>query len=655
MRSPRPSGTSRTPGLSRGPLRACALLVLVLSACGGAGEADPDTARAPLIDLDGDGWGAPLDCDDSLPERSPDATELCNGLDDDCDGVIDDNALDGTWVWLDYDRDGWGSATTGGTWCGDASIDARPWVTNHGDCDDEDSTRSPSAVESCARDGDDDCDGNTNDADASGCRLWYEDRDGDGAGSEASSCLCEAEGSYAASAPGDCDDQDRSVVTGCAFSGARSVSEADSTVYGATPAGEAGSALAGAGDIDGDGAIDLLIGGKTEAAGGARWWLLRGPFAGDRDLAAASATFDEPLLSRVSALACAGGSDLDGDGAPELVFAASGTLGSTSSVYQATLYLLAGPVSGTLDLARADATFLSATGVSAGMVPLALPGDTDGDGLDDVLLGHSARHAAYVLRGPIEGALSPSDASLVLSGPESRLGASVAAAGDLDGDGLADFAVGAPETTVTAGLEGQVWVVDAAQEGVHGPGVARATIAGRRTYSRLGTSVAGAGDVDGDGYDDVWIGGYGSDGRDNETGITWLFRGPVRGSLSVADAHASLTGASAGDEASRAICPGDLDQDGRPDLLIGAPGAAYAGRQGGAGYVFLSPVVGALLTTDADLRLYGLVDGDRTGAAVAGIGDINADGVLDLALGAPRSDLGGVDAGNVFLFHGAAE
>jgi len=160
-------------------------------------EDDPDT------DGDGDGWSAcDEDCDDSDPYVSPSATEVCNEIDDDCDGEIDGATAVGASTWYeDLDGDGYGEAT--------GAIDAceapSGHVSNDDDCDDTDSSVHPSATETC--DGDDnDCDGSTDEAGASGCTTYYRDYDDDGYGTSSSSCLCSPSGHYTSSLSSDCYD-----------------------------------------------------------------------------------------------------------------------------------------------------------------------------------------------------------------------------------------------------------------------------------------------------------------------------------------------------------------------------------------------------------------------------------------------------------------
>jgi hypothetical protein len=193
--------------------------------CDGSVDEDGDSAQpAWYSDADGDGWGldssalhacsTPVgmvsvggDCDDDDAGVSPGAAELCDGVDNDCDGVADDGVT--TTYFLDLDGDGYGDPGEGSEACalpsghsGDGS-----------DCDDADGAVHPGAAERC-NGVDDDCDGTVDPADSTDALGWYLDGDGDGYGlSSDILTACEAPSGYAA-APGDCDDEDPDVNPG---------------------------------------------------------------------------------------------------------------------------------------------------------------------------------------------------------------------------------------------------------------------------------------------------------------------------------------------------------------------------------------------------------------------------------------------------------
>jgi hypothetical protein len=186
-------------------MRLLPLLLLASLACrNDATSDDPkdvvtdDPVDTDAVDADGDGWAASEDCDDTDASVFPAAEELCNGVDDDCDGDLDEGA--GDLYFADADGDGWGADADTVVSC--EVLDGH--VARGGDCDDAVAARNPDATEVC--DGfDDDCDG---EVDEGLLVEVFADRDGDGVGDAAVSQLaCEA-GAGWADAAGDCDDTD---------------------------------------------------------------------------------------------------------------------------------------------------------------------------------------------------------------------------------------------------------------------------------------------------------------------------------------------------------------------------------------------------------------------------------------------------------------
>ncbi|MCB9737283.1 MAG: PQQ-binding-like beta-propeller repeat protein [Deltaproteobacteria bacterium] len=147
---------------------------------------------------------SPTDCDDEVNAVHPGAAEVCNEVDDDCDGATDEQgAGDCTLFFADADADTWGDPTVYACLCGP---DAGHPVSRSGDCDDHEEARNPGETEQCDM-LDNDCDGQTDEIGAEGCTVWYRDSDGDDYGVLADSrCLCAAAAPYDAAVAGDCND-----------------------------------------------------------------------------------------------------------------------------------------------------------------------------------------------------------------------------------------------------------------------------------------------------------------------------------------------------------------------------------------------------------------------------------------------------------------
>ncbi len=153
-------------------------------------------------DADGDGVPACEDCDDANAAINPSATELCDGVDNNCDGTVDENtAADVTTWYADVDGDGTGDPTTTYTSCSAPA----GFIADSSDCDDSNSAVNPSATEVC--DGiDNNCDGAIDETGASGGSTWYTDADGDTYGDPASPVTACTQPSGTVSDDTDCDD-----------------------------------------------------------------------------------------------------------------------------------------------------------------------------------------------------------------------------------------------------------------------------------------------------------------------------------------------------------------------------------------------------------------------------------------------------------------
>ncbi|MFH1463164.1 MAG: MopE-related protein [Pseudomonadota bacterium] len=240
-------------------------------------EADALDSRTWYLDADGDGWGLTGsttvacwqpsayaeddgDCDDSESAVNPGASEVCNDVDDDCDGDTDeaDDAVDATTWYADRDADGYGDATVSVTTCTAPS----GYVADATDCDDTTASVHPGATELCdAADVDEDCDGLADDLDSSvsaASRLtFYRDDDGDGyGGSVRSVARCDAPSGYVDATLGeDCDDGDSHVHPGATeiCDTTATDDDCDGLVNGDDPGVDAATFVTWYLDSDGDG------------------------------------------------------------------------------------------------------------------------------------------------------------------------------------------------------------------------------------------------------------------------------------------------------------------------------------------------------------------------------------------------------------------
>lgn len=320
-------------------------------------------------------------------------------------------------------------------------------------------------------------------------------------------------------------------------------------------------------------------------------------------------------------------------------------------------------------------------------VDVAGGGDINGDGLADIIVGADLRDTGepdtgrvYVVFGrdddmPIDlAAVAGGEGGFAIDGSstDDRIGEVVAVAGDVDGDGLDDVLIGAKEI----GDAGQAFVVFGKDDG---DTVALADVAGgdggfvmigEVLGDRAGFSVAGAGDMNGDGRSEVIVGADSADFNGDASGRVYVVFGKDDGSpVQLADiangvgGGFAMTGRAELDRTGNAVAGnGDINNDGIPDVVIGASGSDPNGESS-AGVVY---VVFGKATTDhvsgfdiaagmGGFVLNGVAENDLTGSSVATGGDVNGDGFDDIAIGAIGVQAGAAFAGRVYVVAGKAD
>lgn len=650
-------------------------------------------ARGWFQDVDRDAYGAgeieyhciqpegyqPIggDCDDTEALVNPEAIEVCNEVDDDCDGQIDEeNIL--TW-YLDADHDTYGnpdvsqvicaqpegyvlnnldcddtdaSVNPDGTeicddgidqdcnnvlddsedsevWFADADLDSfgdpdiwlysceeevEGYVLNDLDCDDSDLDIHPNANEACDDEIDNDCDGEI-DTDAVDVE-WYRDEDGDGYGDENQVLLeCSPPDGYVGNT-GDCED----------------------LLYDVNPEGT---------EVCNDGVDNDCDGTPNECE-------LSGEVAStDADLVFTGGAAYDTFGSASCNI------DFNNDGIQDIAVGAEGV--DTTATSSGAMYVFLGPITSDLAATDADITVNGQSSYAFFGSNLVCSPDVTGNGIGDLIIEARSNSRVYVLEGdslvPGEYAITDVATHVLQVSGLSALG--IATVPDLDGDGLSELLIGAGTNSTSASNAGAAFLIMASDLS---PGeqaastIAYATYLGEEASDALGQSVSAIEDIDGDSLPDLLLGAPGNDSSASNAGAAYLILSSslAPGSQDAGTAaYAKFTGATEGDALGTIVINiGDTDGDLLSDIGVGAPDAGSTGTiylissstlTGGAQDVATASVT--QITGEAN---EGYIGSDQSGAP----GDLNGDGFTDLLIGSIYSDLIDTNAGSSYFLYG---
>jgi hypothetical protein len=398
-----------------------------------------------------------------------------------------------------------------------------------------------------------------------------------------------------------------------------------------------GYSVATAGDVNADGYDDFLIGAPywdNADADAGRAWLFFGAADGVPVLAwSCEGTHPDEYLGYQVGTA----GDVNGDGYDDVIISAWG---------DDHVYVFHGSPTGPSP--TWDDSFASAVGSNFGF-SVSTAGDTNGDGYADILIGwpdwgSNGEGRSIVFFGSAGGVASTSW-NYENTEAGAAFGWSVACAGDVNGDGYSDIVIGSRSLSNGQTHEGRSRLFYGSVDGPQGTAVWIAD--GEQAFAYFGTSVAPAGDVNGDGYSDIAASGPQFDNPDVDEGrvAVWHGRGDSPGTLQewLGEENQELA------EYGHALDLGDFNGDGYSDIVVGT--GKWDGAFEDTGRAFVYNGGDSAPSATADWTTDGADAGERFGDAVATAWDVNNDGYDDLLVGAPGFDGG---RGAVHLFMGSA-
>ena len=449
---------------------------------------------------------------------------------------------------------------------------------------------------------------------------------------------------------------------------------------GDNPQDWTGYSVSSAGDINGDGIDDVIVGAQFNDAGGTNAgaaYVIYGTYGNRGTLDLAALTYadgfkivGESDYDMVKNVSSAG--DVNGDDIDDLIVGAE-----NNGAVAGAAYVIYGTYGnrGTLDLAALTyADGFKILGEAEGDLlgrSLSSAGDINGDGFDDVIVGAQLNDAGGLNAGAayvIYGTSSSTHSALNLrdltasqgfkiqgEADEDRTGFKVSSAGDINGDGSDDIIVGTYNNDAGGKFLGAAYVIYGTygNRGTLDPAALTYAdgfkIVGESDYDMLGKSLSSAGDINGDSIDDLLVGANGDDDGGVDAGAAYVIYGVNShrtGNLDLANLADSegfkIVGEGYGDMAGGSVSDaGDINGDGIDDLIVGAFGNDDGGNWAGAAYVIygVNGNRGTLdlenLTAADGFKIVGESDYNMLGYSVSSAGDINGDSIDDLIVGVP--------------------
>ncbi len=416
-----------------------------------------------------------------------------------------------------------------------------------------------------------------------------------------------------------------------------------------------GFSVCTAGDVNGDGYSDVIIGTPYGSYGqsfeGAAF-VYHGSSTGITTTIQTQLECNQASASMGRSVAAAG--DVNGDGYSDVIVGAMQY--DNGSADEGAAFVYHGSASGITTTIQTQLECNQVNARYSGSVSSA--GDVNGDGYSDVIVGaeyfdngNANEGAAFVYHGSASGITTTIQTQLECNLDNAQLGLSVAAAGDVNGDGYSDVIAGAWNYNNGQSQEGAFFVYHGSGSGI--TTTVQSSLEGNQIGAEMGYSVASAGDVNGDGYSDIIVGAQSYDNGSTNEGVVFVFYGSASGiNTSVfTQLECNQSFANFGHSVKSA---GDVNGDGYSDIIVGAHVYDDGNTDEGAAFVYHGGPDGLSATfvnTPDDANQSSAYFGN----CVASAGDVNADGYSDVIIGAYGYDDGPyTDEGVAFVYHGSA-
>ncbi|MCD4657310.1 MAG: choice-of-anchor D domain-containing protein, partial [Planctomycetes bacterium] len=464
-------------------------------------------------------------------------------------------------------------------------------------------------------------------------------------------------------------DDDGGVDSGCSFiffgtdepTSVINVADADIIITGENTGDHFGFSVSSAGDFNNDGTSDVLIGARaTNSGGNAYIFLGRQDPSSMYDASDADIIISTDTGSRFLGFSVSYAGDFNNDDIDDIIIGAYG---------HAHIFFGSSYVSTSFSTSDADVILNGAESADRFGFSVSNAGDVNNDGFDDVIVGapkenHSGSKSghAYIFFGSSDPVSSrdASDADVELIGEDDgdSFGRSVSYAGDINNDGFSDVIVGSPTGNSSNNYSGcafiffggltmlsEIYSLDA-----------DIRINGDDNEDYCGIAVSTLGDVNQDGIEDFIIGALLDDDGGLRSGCAFIFfgKGAWVSPMTASDSEVKLVGEDAGDYFGWSVSSaGEVNNDGLYDIIIGASNDDDNGSNSGCAFIFFSDGGNSTKdATEADVKIIGEQANFRLGYSVTDVGDINNDGLHDIAVSSPNNNVNGVDAGCVYVFYG---